>query len=108
MKKALLITTALVASTGMASAQNVTSSNADITLGGYARWGVIYSDPDTPGADSSTDITSRWRLQIDATTETDAGVTLGARVRFQVDGSDGDNALTQAEELNAADRKSVV
>jgi outer membrane protein OmpU len=73
MKKVLFATTALVATAGVAA--------ADVTFGGYGRFGVQYSDPEV--GDSSTDVTSRFRLQIDATAESDAGVTFGARVRIQ-------------------------
>ena len=74
MKKVLFATTALVATAGVAA--------ADVTFGGYGRFGVMYMDDDSTGVDS-TDITSRFRLQIDATAESDAGVVFGARVRIQ-------------------------
>lgn len=75
MKKVLFATTALVATAGVAA--------ADVTFGGYGRFGVMYmEDGDGPG-DDSVDVTSRFRLQIDATAESDAGVTFGARVRIQ-------------------------
>jgi len=77
MKKVLFATTALVATAGMAA--------ADVTFGGYGRFGIIYRDT---AAGSSTDITSRFRLQIDATAESDAGVTFGARVRIQQNETD--------------------
>jgi len=70
MKKVLFATTALVATASVAA--------ADVTFGGYGRFGIFYNE-----ATSSTDITSRFRLQIDATAESDAGVTVGARVRIQ-------------------------
>ncbi|MCX7558015.1 porin [Sulfitobacter sp. F26204] len=72
MKKVLFATTALVATAGVAA--------ADVTFGGYGRFGIIYNDT---AAGDSTDVTSRFRLQIDATAESDAGVTFGARVRIQ-------------------------
>jgi outer membrane protein OmpU len=72
MKKILFATTALVATAGVAA--------ADVTFGGYGRFGIVYND--TAGGDS-TDVTSRFRLQIDATAESDAGGTFGARVRIQ-------------------------
>jgi outer membrane protein OmpU len=77
MKKVLFATTALVATAGVAA--------ADVTFGGYARFGVQYDDP-TTGA-STTNVTSRFRLQIDATAESDAGVTFGARARIQQNAS---------------------
>ncbi len=78
MKKVLFATTALVATAGVAA--------ADVTFGGYGRFGVLHASPDV--GDSSTDITSRLRLQIDMTAESDAGVTVGARVRIQQDADD--------------------
>jgi len=75
MKKVLFATTALVATAGVAA--------ADVTFGGYARFGVLYED--TAAGVSSTDVTSRFRLQIDTTAESDAGVTFGARARINQD-----------------------
>ncbi|MGC1505973.1 MAG: porin [Sulfitobacter sp.] len=74
MKKVLFATTALVATAGVAA--------ADVTFGGYGRFGIQYDKNDATGADT-TNVTSRFRLQIDATAESDAGVTFGARVRIQ-------------------------
>ncbi|MGB3246652.1 MAG: porin [Sulfitobacter sp.] len=87
MKKVLFATTALVATASVAA--------ADVTFGGYGRFGIMYTEG--AGADGvfgtaddtdSTDVTSRLRLQIDMTAETDAGVTVGARVRLQQNNSD--------------------
>ena len=77
MKKVLFATTALVATAGVAA--------ADVTFGGYGRFGIQYSDT---AAGDSTDVTSRFRLQIDATAETDNGVVVGARARIQQDNDD--------------------
>lgn len=79
MKKVLFATTALIATAGMAA--------ADTTFGGYARFGLFYSE----GATNETSITSRYRLQIDTSAETDGGVQFGARVRIQ---QDNDGAAT--------------
>lgn len=76
MKKVLFATTALVATAGVAA--------ADVTFGGYGRFGIAHITDDGTG-DSATDVTSRFRLQIDATAESDMGVTFGARVRIQQD-----------------------
>ncbi|THH36626.1 porin [Aliishimia ponticola] len=76
MKKVLFATTALVATAGVAA--------ADVTFGGYGRFGLYYQED----AANETTITSRFRLQIDATAESDAGVTFGARVRMQQDNDD--------------------
>ncbi len=71
MKKVLFATTALVATAGVAA--------ADVTFGGYGRFGLEYRE----GAADELNVTSRFRLQIDATAESDAGVVFGARVRIQ-------------------------
>jgi outer membrane protein OmpU len=80
MKKVLFATTALVATAGVAA--------ADVTFGGYGRFGVYYDEAAT---ENETTITSRFRLQIDATAESDNGVTFGARARIQ---QDNDGAAT--------------
>lgn len=98
MKKVLFASTALVAGAlaapQFASAQSVSAGNADIKFGGYARFGLLYVDPE--GGSSSTDITHRWRLQIDATAESDNGVTFGARVRINQDAGDTDSGINGA------------
>tara|TARA_R110002020_G_scaffold67880_1_gene178131 strand:- start:144 stop:1136 length:993 start_codon:yes stop_codon:yes gene_type:complete len=83
MKKVLFATTALVATAGVAA--------ADVTFGGYGRFGILYLE-DAAGNDS-TDITSRLRLQIDMTAESDAGVVFGARVRIQQNNSDTQQSI---------------
>ena len=80
MKKILIATTALVATAGVAA--------ADVKLSGYARFGALYSDNVAPGADD-INTASRLRLQFDATTETDGGLTLGARLRVQAEENNG-------------------
>jgi len=82
MKKVLFATTALVATASVAA--------ADITFSGYGRFGVEYNDTD---AGDSTDVTSRLRLQIDVSAESDAGVTFGARTRMQTSEGEGDTGF---------------
>ena len=82
MKKVLFATTALVATAGVAA--------ADVTFGGYGRFGILYADP--AAGNSTTNVTSRFRLQVTATAESDMGVTLGAMTRIQ---QDNDGAVTQ-------------
>ena len=77
MKKVLFATTALVATAGVAA--------ADVTFGGYGRFGILYNDANVG---NETNVTSRFRLQIDATAESDAGVTFGARARIQQNNTD--------------------
>ena len=88
MKKVLFATTALVATAGVAA--------ADVTFGGYGRFGILYRD--TAAGVDSTDVTSRFRLQIDATAESDAGVVFGARVRIQQDNDGLANGVSAAPE----------
>ena len=75
MKNLLIATTALVATAGVAV--------ADVKVSGYARFGAVYDDSIAVGDEVNT--ASRLRLQFDATTETDGGLTLGVRQRFQTE-----------------------
>ena len=79
--KKLFATTALVAGAmtapQFASAQSVSAGNADITLGGLARFGIGYNEDRA----EETIIISRFRLNINAAVETDSGVRLAATVR---------------------------
>ncbi|SHM16505.1 outer membrane protein OmpU [Paracoccus solventivorans] len=75
MQKALLATTALVLSAGVAA--------ADVTISGYGRTGIIYYENDSDLRE--TQVSSRIRMNLDATTESDAGVEFGARLRLQHD-----------------------
>ncbi|MEH6520820.1 porin [Sulfitobacter sp.] len=86
MKKVLFATTALVATASVAA--------ADVSFSGYGRFGIQYIE----GADgeSDTNVTSRLRLQIDMSAESDAGVTFGARVRLQQNNTD--NAVSGDDE----------
>ena len=90
MKKVLFASTALVAGAfaapNFASAQSVSAGNADITLSGYARWGLGYNE----GRDQEAILISRFRLNINAAVETDTGIRFAATVRGQSDeNSDG-------------------
>lgn len=83
MKKVLFLSTALIATASMAA--------ADVRISGYGRFGLDYNDgndSDVNGV-SETNITSRLRLQFDMSTETDAGITFGARYRAQAESRDG-------------------
>ena len=83
----LIATTALVATAGVAV--------ADVKLSGYARFGAVYFDGAAAGVDK-TNIGSRLRLQFDATTETDGGLTLGVRQRFQAEENAANGGGNQA------------
>ncbi|MDU9004107.1 porin [Sedimentitalea todarodis] len=90
MKKVLFATTALIALGSMAA--------ADVRLSGYGRFGLDYNDANDDNYNggnnsayngiSSTNITSRLRLQIDMSTETDGGVGFNARFRAQAESRD--------------------
>lgn len=72
MKKLLIAAAALAATTTVASAQ-------ELNFSGLARFGVGYQEN---RADESI-IISRFRLNIDASTETDAGLRLAVRTRIE-------------------------
>lgn len=74
MKKTLLATTMLVAGAGMAA--------ADVTISGYGRFGLEYIENRGAGLED-TQVSSRLRITINASTETDTGITFGARLRMQ-------------------------
>lgn len=79
MKKALIASTALVLSAGVAA--------ADVTISGYGRTAVDYQENRGVG-ENDTQISARVRLNVHATTSTDQGVDFGARVRLQWDQGD--------------------
>lgn len=90
MKNVLFATAALVAGSmtmpTVASAQSVSAGNADITLGGLARFGVGYNEDRAEEAI----IISRFRLNINAAVELDNGIRLAATVRGESnEASDG-------------------
>ncbi|UWQ62421.1 porin [Leisingera caerulea] len=82
MKKVLFATTALIATAGMAA--------AEVKISGYGRFGLDWNEAnDTRPGVSETNITSRFRLTFDVSTETDGGVTVGGRIRAQAENRDG-------------------
>lgn len=82
MKKVLFATTALIATASVAA--------ADVRLSGYGRFGLDYNDANDSAVNgvSSTTLTSRLRLQVDMSAETDGGVAFGARFRAQAESRD--------------------
>jgi outer membrane protein OmpU len=72
MKKVLFATTALIATAGMAS--------ADITWGGFGRFGVVHNEGN---AGNETYLTQRMRLTVTGTSESDAGVKFEGRMRIE-------------------------
>ena len=97
MKKALIASTALVLTAGVAA--------ADVTISGYGRTGVIYYENDDAqdAADvNETQVISRLRMNLDASASTDQGVDFGARFRIQWDqnsGSRGEGGVINAGKL---------
>lgn len=80
MKKLLLATSFIAASTGFAA--------AEVAVSGYGRFGLVYNE-NTAAGFNDTIISSRLRINIDGKTTTDGGVELGARLRMQyVDGDE--------------------
>ncbi|WP_299349550.1 porin [uncultured Shimia sp.] len=75
MKKVLFATTALVATAGVAA--------ADVTFGGLGRFGVLYNEGNPTDEWS---LTSRFRLIVTGTAESDNGLSFGAQIRYQADG----------------------
>lgn len=76
MKKILIATTALVATAGVAA--------AEVSISGTARFGLRYDDS-VAATIAKTQIETRLRFNIDASKETDSGVTFGGRIRIQHD-----------------------
>ena len=119
MKKLLLASTALVATAGVAAAE------LNIGASSFARFGIGYTEDRsqtidwlTPGADGvigteddvsttttvesdDTILVSRFRLNLDASAETDGGAKFTARVRLQADGN-ADTGEANVAELNGA------
>ncbi|WP_298938493.1 porin [uncultured Ruegeria sp.] len=97
MKKILLTSTALIATASVAA--------AEVKFEGYGRFGLGYVEDRGDTADDVI-LVSRFRLNIDAKTETDTGVEFSARVRLQAD-EDADTGEQKAAGLNGA-RFSVI
>ena len=84
MKKILLASAALMATTGMAA--------AEIKFSGFARFGLGYEEDRA----EETILVHRLRLTVDGSAETDGGVQFGARFRMQGD----ENADNTADALS--------
>lgn len=85
MKKALIASTALVMTAGIAA--------ADVTISGYGRTAVDYQEG---RAGNETQIDTRVRMNLDASTSTDAGVDAGARIRLQYDDGSTESTISPA------------
>lgn len=86
MKKLLIATTALVGTAGVVA--------ADVTFSGYGRFGILYEEDraNDTGDLEETRLESRYRLNIDSSTETDGGVRFAARIRVQADDNEDGTA----------------
>ncbi len=84
MKKALIASTALVLTAGVAA--------AEVTISGYGRTAVDYQE----GRDQEAQIETRLRMNIDAKTSTDQGVDFGGRIRLQYDDGESNSNVSPA------------
>lgn len=73
----------LLASTMLAAFATVADAETGVKISGYGRIGLTYDGNDAF-------LHTRLRFNIDATTETDSGVTFGGRIRLQSDGGRAD------------------
>lgn len=69
----------LLASTMLAAFATVADAETGVKISGYGRFGLVYDGEDTF-------LHTRLRFNIDATTETDSGVTFGGRIRLESQG----------------------
>ncbi len=95
MKKVLFATTAMMLTGGMAL--------ADVTISGNGRFGLLYQET-TVDTDTETTISYRLRFNIDASKETDSGVTFGGRIRMQYDNGELTRSLLNEAELSSTRR----
>lgn len=97
----------LFASTILASLGSVAAAETGVSISGYGRFGLQYygnegvknlwaGSPGTYANGSSTSVETRFRLNIDAKTETDTGVTFGGRLRLQYDDGAANSRLSPA------------
>ncbi|WP_136636280.1 porin [Pseudooceanicola onchidii] len=77
MKKILFATTAIIATAGVAAADS-----ANVNMNGMGRFGLLYADP-AGAVGGTTVLHHRLDLNFDIETESDAGVTFGARIRMR-------------------------
>ncbi len=78
MKKILFATSALIATAGMAAAE------AEVTFGGYGRFGLVYDEGNSDSSTAKeTRLETRFRLNIGASTTTDAGVKFEGRIQLE-------------------------
>ena len=83
----------LLASTMLAAFATVAEAETGVTISGYGRMGLTH-DSKAAAPKNKTTIHTRLRFNIDATTETDSGVTFGGRIRLE--GNNAGAATTSA------------
>jgi len=101
MKKVLFATTALALTAGTATTALVLTAGmamAEVKLSGSGRVGLTYNDgrDDINTNLNNTQVEVRLRFNIDASKETDAGVTFGGRIRMQYDEGNAQANLSAA------------
>ncbi|MEO0401421.1 MAG: porin [Pseudomonadota bacterium] len=82
---------------GLALGMGASAAAADVSFSGYGRFGLLYDEGNT---DNKTRIEQRFRLNIDASTESDNGLRFAARLRVQTD--DQEDGTSNVAENNAA------
>lgn len=87
MKKLLLASTALMAFATAAAAET------GVKISGVGRFGLTY---DEGRIGNETRVETRLRFNLDATTETDSGVTFGGRIRLQYDEGNSNSTVSPA------------
>ncbi len=86
---------------GIAFAASTTMVAAEVNFSGYGRFGLQYDEgADETAGEDEVRLESRFRLNIDAIVESDAGVTFEARVRLQAD--DNADGTADTASLNGA------
>ncbi|MES2665340.1 MAG: porin [Pseudomonadota bacterium] len=88
MKKILLSTALVVATAGVAA--------AEVSLSGSGRFGLAYNGGAAAGTEKTT-ISYRLRVNVDASVESESGVTFGGRIRMQNTEGSGGAALSAAQ-----------
>jgi outer membrane protein OmpU len=82
---------------GLALGLSAQSAAAEVAFSGYGRFGLLY---DEGNSSTKTRIEQRFRLNIDASTESDNGLRFAARLRIQSD--DQSNGASNVAQNNAA------
>ncbi|GFE49185.1 hypothetical protein So717_09380 [Roseobacter cerasinus] len=100
MKKLLIASTALIATSSVVGADVVNGvGSSTVTLDGYGRFGLVH---DEGFSSDDTRIEQRFRLNVSVLSVTDGGVEFGGRIRFQSDEGNNGGGVAQnsAAEFN--------